>query len=451
MSSATSGPNRVVWEYDVAAGPADLVVDARFAPGSSDELRGDDDAAAFFADVAYWAGQSFKPARREGRAWIVPCLAHGCRVRYRFALRQAAASLDDALTAIASGDVIVAPPSTWLLHPEDAPGRFRFHVAAAGAGRFTTGVHCAADGSPDTFEGSTQDLDRSSFAVFGPFHLETAQSGTSRIALAIAPYALPVSDVEALLWVDRAVESISNYAGVRRFPVDRTLVIVQKGRTGSPTRGVTLGGGGPAVLIRLGDGTDAVTLREDWVLTHELLHVVLPSLPREQDWLSEGLASYLEPIIRVRAGSLTPEKLWGDLVDGLPQGLPQSGDEGLARTHTWGRTYWGGALFCLMADVTIRDRTENARGLDDVIRAVVATGADLETPWDVVQFLEAGDRATNMTVLHDLYRSLALAPGTVDLPALWSHLGVRGGSGHLPVIFDDSAPLAAVRRAIGGR
>jgi len=83
----------------------------------------------------------------------------------------------------------------------------------------------------------------------------------------------------------------------------------------------------------------------------------------------------------------------------------------------------GGALFCLMADVTIRDRTENARGLDDVIRAVVATGADLETPWDVVQFLEAGDRATNMTVLHDLYRSLALAPGTVDLPALWSHLG----------------------------
>jgi hypothetical protein len=45
-----------------------------------------------------------------------------------------------------------------------------------------------------------------------------------------------------------------------------------------------------------------------------------------------------------------------------------------------------------------------------------------------------------------LYRDLALAPGTVDLPALWERLGVRVGQGHAR--FDESAPLAAVRRTI---
>ena len=43
----------------------------------------------------------------------------------------------------------------------------------------------------------------------------------------------------------------------------------------------------------------------------------------------------------------------------------QGGGFGLDNTHTWGRTYWGGAMFCLLADVEIRRRTHNRRGLQD--------------------------------------------------------------------------------------
>ena len=59
-------------------------------------------------------------------------------------------------------------------------------------------------------------------------------------------------------------------------------------------------------------------------------------------WIEEGLATYVEPIARARAGGLTPQKVWGDMVDAMPQGLPKPGDRGLDFTHTWGRTYWGG-------------------------------------------------------------------------------------------------------------
>ena len=58
----------------------------------------------------------------------------------------------------------------------------------------------------------------------------------------------------------------------------------------------------------------------------------------------------------------------------MPKGLPAAGDRGLDYTPTWGRTYWGGALFCLLADIDIRKRTSNRFGLQDALRAIVAAG-----------------------------------------------------------------------------
>src|SRR5207237_1446165 len=133
-------------------------------------------------------------------------------------------------------------------------------------------------------------------------------------------------------------------------------------------------------------------------------------------------------------------------VRGLPQGLPRQGDEGLDRTHTWGRTYWGGALFWLLADVEIRERTGNRFGLEHALRAVVAQGGSIAQRWPLRRALEVGDGAVGTKVLEELYARMAFAPTAVDLGALFRRLGiaVRGTS----VEFDDLAPLAPIRRAI---
>ena len=57
-----------------------------------------------------------------------------------------------------------------------------------------------------------------------------------------------------------------------------------------------------------------------------------------------------------------------------------------------------------------------------------------------------GDEATGATTLMDLYRQMRDTPVDVDLPALWTQLGVRltGDT----VVFDPAAPLAAMREAI---
>ena len=51
--------------------------------------------------------------------------------------------------------------------------------------------------------------------------------------------------------------------------------------------------------------------------------------------------------------------------------------------------------------------------------------------------------------LHELFGELALAPGAVDLAALWRRRGVKVEGER--VTFDDAAPLASVRRGIAGR
>jgi predicted metalloprotease with PDZ domain len=130
----------------------------------------------------------------------------------------------------------------------------------------------------------------------------------------------------------------------------------------------------------------------------------------------------------------------------MPNGLPQSGDQGLDHTHTWGRTYWGGALFCLLADVEIRKKTGNRFGLRDAMSAVLRAsgGVSFEMPIDRV--FKVGDEATGTSVLRDLYAQMKDKPVSPDMDDLWRQLGVRLHGDKADLL--DDAPLAATRKAI---
>jgi hypothetical protein len=210
--------------------------------------------------------------------------------------------------------------------------------------------------------------------------------------------------------------------------------------------GTTWGFRGAASRIQIGHDTTENQLARDWVLVHELVHHGLPNLEDEHHWMEEGLATYVEPIARAQAGELSVESVWGDMVKGLPQGLPRAGDEGLDHTHTWGRTYWGGALFYLLAEIEIRRRTDNRHGLQDALRSIVAAGGNISQSWSIEKVVATGDAGTDTHVLTELYGRMKDKPENVDLADLWARLGVsmQGET----VSFDESAPMAQIRRAI---
>ena len=247
-------------------------------------------------------------------------------------------------------------------------------------------------------------------------------------------------------WVRDSARAVSGY--MDGFPVPHVRLTVRTHEGRNVRGGVTYGGRNPSIRISVGRQVDAADLRRDWVLVHEMMHLAFPDLTSNDDWAEEGLSTYAEPVARVRVGQMTDEKFWTDLVEGLPQGLPRGG-RGLHGTREWGRTYWGGALFWLLADVRIREATRNAKGLEDALRGIHAAGGDIRAGWPLSRALEAGDRATGTTVLAKLYAELGTAPGDVSLDELWRKLGVKRAG--RSVSFDDAAPLAGIRKAITAR
>ncbi len=270
--------------------------------------------------------------------------------------------------------------------------------------------------------------------------------GNSKIDVVVEDGPLVVSQADLLEWVRWAAESVSAY--YRRYPVAHVSLRIIPFEGSGVKGGKTFADGVNAGMIRIhvGSETTVSDLESDWMLTHEMVHLAFPSVAENHHWIEEGIATYVEPIARVRAGHFDPSVMWAEVVRDLPQGLPAPGDEGLDNTHTWGRTYWGGALFCLLADVEIHRETHNRKGLEDALIGILDAGGNITQDWELEKALSAGDRATGVPVLSELYEKMKDKPVSVDLNALWMQLGIERQDGR--AIFDEHAPLAAVRKAI---
>lgn len=269
--------------------------------------------------------------------------------------------------------------------------------------------------------------------------------GKSNVDVHLQQGTLQVSNQDLMQWVHWASESVATYYG--RFPVpDVQLVIIPTGGRG--VRGGTTfpAKDGGFIRIHVGGETTMAGLADDWMLTHEMVHLAFPSMAEKHHWIEEGIATYVEPIARVRAGHLDAHEMWFELLRDLHQGLPQPGAQGLDHTHTWANTYWGGALFCFLADMEIHKQTNNRKGLDDALRGILDAGGDIRRDWPIEKALQMGDQATRVPVLIPLYDKMKDKPYQVDLPEMWKELGVeRTGD---TVRFVDSAALAKTRDSI---
>jgi hypothetical protein len=247
-----------------------------------------------------------------------------------------------------------------------------------------------------------------------------------------------------LEWVSRSADIVSRYYA--RFPTASvTLRLVPQSGAGVHG-GKTFANPDAYIRVQLGREVTAAQLLADWVLVHEMTHLALPDTGEEHAWLSEGLATYVEGVARVQAGNRSEVDVWAEEMRSMPRGLPEPGDRGLDHTHTWGRTYWGGAMFCLLADVDIRRRTHLRFGLQDALRAVLRESGGLATDWPIERVLRSGDRAVGTRTLEDLYAQMKDSPVSPDLMTLWRELGVVPEGETVRLVED--VPLASVRHAI---
>lgn len=441
-------PEPRVWEYRVraSAGAQQLYVHASLPRGVPSELRLDRFAHPFLRELELLTPAGWRALPGQGASWqVAECAAQGCQLRYRYALGEAARQIDRYGYAAVRGGVLLAPPSTWLLHSRDYSGsdRYRLYVEAPDL-QFASGVWASsrADGS---LEAPAELLFQAPYSGFGRFRLQTlaVAGGVIHLWVGLDAGELALSAEQLAAVVRDSASVLQDYFG--RFPVPELALIVVPVE-GDELSGMQLGNGGASILVFLGRSATKIGPRDDWVLLHEMFHLALPTLVRRHLWLAEGLATYQEPLARARAGLISERALWRELLLGLPKGLPRAHDVGLDGTRSWGRTYWGGALFFLLADLQIRQASSQRYSLDDAIRGILDAGGDTSVRWTALQTLAAADRAVGGRVLTELYQQHAGSAVPVDLDALFRRLGV--GWREQEVVFDDAAEWAALRRAL---
>jgi hypothetical protein len=264
------------------------------------------------------------------------------------------------------------------------------------------------------------------------------------IHVGFAPGAIALPRDKILDWVKMSAKAVATYYG--RFPVSALRLLIVPVDGPRVRGGTTWGYRGAAIRVMFGRDSSEDDLRRDWIMVHEMVHTALPDMPERYNWLSEGLAVYVEPIARVQAGDMSAREVWQAMMHDMPKGLPQAGDEGLDNTDTWGRKYWGGAMFCLLADIEIRKQTSNKFGLQDAMRGVIAAGGNHEVDWSIDRILATADKAVGVNAMVRLHDQMGSKPVSPDLDGLWRDLGLRMQGESL--VFDDTAPLAAIRKAI---
>jgi len=352
-------------------------------------------AAEWTYDVAYAHGTLAIQATFPGEPWLdedhwpyVSDLTRtGNTLTYRFDLARAAREQRHYKVASQHGEAILTFPATFLIRPREPD-----------AGNYTLKV---TGGLAATAQAPTRDLDHAPAAVFGGFQTRDfpVQGGT--VHLAYQPTPLP--EDELLHWVGLSVTALADYYGKLPMPDVLLVILTHEGRG---VRGMAQGN---SVLMLPPKTMPRDELRNDWTLMHELTHLGFPCVPYAYHWVEEGLATWLEPIIRVRAGDFSQEQMWKDIVENLPPSFP---DE---NTHDYNRYYWGGALFWFLADLRIRLTTPYT--LQTALQAIVRQGGNLTQDWTLERTLQTGDAAIHQPILQE-----TLKTKTVDLPYYWRQL-----------------------------
>jgi len=350
--------------------------------------------------------------------------------------------------ALHVGDSYVATMSSVLLVPEPLTTEIAAKVRVEAAPPLAVSVGLARDPAPNTYRLMAHEIPVATYFAFGKLAQRTLDIEGGKLELTRLDGAQDLPFDEVSQWVATSAKAVHDFYGV--FPVPRASVtIIPIPERNSVVFGKVLPESEPGVALLLGQHAARQSLYSDWILVHELYHLGFPSFFGEGKWLDEGLATYYEPIIRARAGLYAETELWDELESSMPQGMPAFTELGLEKADDFRGVYWGGAIACLLADVTAR-RREVTRGLEVGLRALREAGGNACEVWSLSEAIGAIDHALGAPTLAPIADAHAQRGSSFDLAALFRDLGViRDAQGRIQL--SDAAPLAAVRRAITAR
>jgi len=462
------GPIR--YEARVAPNLDRLAVRACFDPGDLPLAILPGRRAAARRLLAAWDGTG-APTRPDRRGALAVRALRGAApcVSYAVALEGHAGGA----VTLPAGDWLWAPrppgpagATLRLIVPEGLGHSVPFEAAAAATvaveGRpaaASPGVSRIGDGAPGAAT-PTYRLPPAAFGdvahtAFGALRAQIVEAGGSRLRVAVLPGAEAIEGRHVEAWLGEAARAAALLEGA--LPVRDVQVLVRAVPGADGDAPVAFGlvgrGAGPSVLLLVRQDVDPATLVGEWVAVHELVHLVLPRLRAEDAWLTEGLATYYQEVLRARAGWIAPVDAFRALDAGFARGRAAAtgrplrvDSRELRRRGAYHRVYWAGAAFALALDLALR-ADGGDRGVTSLDAAVplareaagpsgrtgaLAVGAAVDRALDgtpfVVERMRGALDAADFPPVEDLFR--------------WAGLG-RDGHGRL-VAVDPDGPWARI-------
>ncbi len=307
------------------------------------------------------------------------------------------------------------------------------------------------DGAGDTtFRAGRTPADWPAVVAFGRFEESVISVPGATLRIAVLGVTPKINAAQIVEWVRNAALGVTTVYG--KFPVPNARVLVVPNAQGNepvPWAFVQRGGGASAQFL-INHRLPSQDFFSDWTLYHELAHLLLPYISSQDAWLSEGVASYYQNVLRARRGVISPLDAWQRLHAGFERGRRSQigttladATERMYRNAGFMRVYWQGAALALLADYRLRVHTQGHHSLDTALAGLAQCCLPSDTTWRGRELLERLDAITGTSVFTELHDQYIRSEAFPDLNVVYAGLGLEVRNKNLQFIED--SPHAGLR------
>ena len=321
------------------------------------------------------------------------------------------------------GSTVVVSQSQWLWRPRPLPpnAAVRASITLPAGARASTPFE--RDGSDLVIQRDAFYID--GYNVFGTFPELRFEVGEAVVTAALLGPSPDEASTER--WLTTAIVAAGSVGDA--LPALRLhFVITPVAGSDRPVPfGMVRRGGGPSVLLLPSSTAPVEELEGDWVAIHELSHLWLPRLRDEDRWLSEGIATYLQEVLRARCGLQSADEAWARIHAGMSRGRRSGTNRTLSResremgrTGAYHRVYWSGTAFALEADIKLRQMSDGSMSLLDALALARQKRGDIRRSMAADDLLAEIDEAAGSDFLVGLgqhYATISVFPDTPMLDA----------------------------------
>lgn len=336
-----------------------------------------------------WAKIDGAPLRvARNKIWL-PGAGSGC-VEYLVDVNQAVTSR----APHKPDSVWILNTQSWLWLPDKNLVRLRFSDFQGN----TINVAAPWKKQDDFYVVGNTPVDWTSRTVFGDFEQVEYPIGEDILSVTLVGNVRNRKD-EILLWLAENSHATQTLFG--EAPLKKSQVLVAPlGPKGGPVPwGEVQRGGYPTVHFFIDETRPIKQFMADWTASHELSHLFLPKIHWRDRWMSEGIASYYQNVLRARSGMLSQETAWQKLKQGFTRGRKAQDHRPLRNARKVMHLYWGGVGFYFLADLRLR---EQGKSLDQTMKRFKDCCLPSEQSWTAEELTTKLDELSQTSIFTSL-------------------------------------------------